>query len=72
MRTNIEEFRRFLKSDIWLDLKDQVNYYITNTQIELESCEIDKVERTRGKLSAYRALLELPETIIENLEDSDD
>lgn len=63
--------KRFIQSEEWQAIEDQLNTYISNTQQILETCDLEKVLLFRGKLIAYRELLGLLETLIQISEDDD-
>jgi len=63
--------KRFIQSEEWQAIEEQLNIYISNTLQNLEICDLESILLFRGKLIAYRELLGLPETLIQISEDDD-
>lgn len=57
--------KRFVLSEEWKVIKDQIEIMISNIKDNLVSCDIEKIMLFRGKIIAYREMLELPETLIQ-------
>lgn len=67
--SSAHELREFVRSNIWRDLKDELNIWLDDirTQLEVES-NVDVIRRLQGNAEAVNKILRLPEILAESME----
>lgn len=71
MKSNKTEIINFTKTALWSDIQEQIDHNITSCFHRMEiqdDITMEEFHRLRGEIKSYRKLLDLPQTLIEAME----
>lgn len=70
LRSTPRAIEEFMKTVVWLDMKDIMEDWREDIRTQLETAEADDMYRFQGRADVVRRCLVLPQTMMEVLDDS--
>lgn len=63
------DLRNFLASSVWRDMANEMNLWLSDIREQLETtAELEILRRLQGNAEAVRRFLDLPQTLLDNLD----